>query len=126
MYNIFAKPTTLRPDIQWKCEKGEREVKNISPAKSNTQSHFLKRINVCSAGVHKISTLKLFPLVVCIFILGSFVGEELAQPECEAWGNLTGIGVDGVLMEFESSLRIVQPDWKEIIQTAKQGYRAIN
>ena len=38
-------------------------------------------------------------------------GPSAAQPEVMAWGNLTGIRVDGQLMDFETSLRVVDRGW---------------
>lgn len=46
-----------------------------------------------------------------------------AQPEVRAWGNMTGIRIDGQLMEFETSLRLVGPDWSFIKQTYKERQR---
>jgi hypothetical protein len=43
-----------------------------------------------------------------------------AQPELMAWGNITGIRVDGQLMEFESSLRVVAKDWLWHSATGKE------
>ena len=37
-----------------------------------------------------------------------------------AWGNITGIRVDGQLMEFESSLRIVEKGWMNYSATGKE------
>lgn len=34
-----------------------------------------------------------------------------AQTEVMAWGNMTGIRIDGELIEFESSFRVVENDW---------------
>jgi hypothetical protein len=42
------------------------------------------------------------------------------QPEMMAWGNITGIRVEGQLMEFESSLRVVARDWLWIDATGKE------
>lgn len=49
----------------------------------------------------------------------------LDKPEVMAWGNLTGIRVKGQLMEFKTSLRVVQADWVKINETGKerQGQR---
>ena len=55
-----------------------------------------------------------------VWILGGLVNPALGQAECTAWGNLTGIRIDGQLMEFETSLRVVAPDWSGFIQTAKE------
>jgi hypothetical protein len=43
-----------------------------------------------------------------------------AQPEVMAWGNITGIRTEGQLMEFESSLRIVEKGWINYSATAKE------
>lgn len=43
-----------------------------------------------------------------------------AQTEVMAWGNMTGIRVDGELMEFESSLRVVGEDWEAVAATGKE------
>ncbi len=43
-----------------------------------------------------------------------------AQPEVMAWGNLTGIRVEGQLMEFESSLRVVEKGWLKFNSTGKE------
>jgi len=68
------------------------------------------------------NTLKYFLIVMAlgVWILGSLVNPALGQAECTAWGNLTGIRVDGQLMEFETSLRVVAPDWSRFTQTAKE------
>jgi hypothetical protein len=43
-----------------------------------------------------------------------------AQPEVMAWGNITGIRIDGQLMEFESSLRLVEKGWMNYSATGKE------
>jgi hypothetical protein len=43
-----------------------------------------------------------------------------AQSEVMAWGNITGLRVDGELMEFETSLRVAWPGWSEIVATGKE------
>ncbi len=40
-----------------------------------------------------------------------------------AWGNMIGIRVDGQLMEFESSLRVVEKGWKNFTATGKERQR---
>ncbi len=44
----------------------------------------------------------------------------MAQPEVMAWGNLTGIRVDGQLMRFETSLCVVEPGWRVVRRTEKE------
>lgn len=47
-------------------------------------------------------------IIACIIIIGpANILKVSAQPEVMAWGNITGIRVEGQLMELESSLRIV-------------------
>ncbi len=46
-----------------------------------------------------------------------------AQPELMAWGNLTGMRVEGQLMEFETSLAVVGADWNRMSRTAKERQR---
>ncbi len=43
-----------------------------------------------------------------------------AQTEVMAWGNMTGIRMDGELMAFETSFRLVEPGWKRIHSTGKE------
>jgi len=47
----------------------------------------------------------------------------LGQTEVMAWGNITGIRVEGQLMEFESSIRVVARDWTRIVATGKERQR---
>src|ERR1017187_6575030 len=46
----------------------------------------------------------------CASLLASWAGTAYGQPEVMAWGNLTGIRVDGHLFELNSSMCVVQPD----------------
>lgn len=41
-----------------------------------------------------------------------------SQTEMQPWGNITGIRVDGQLMEFETSLQVVSKDWQHVNATA--------
>jgi hypothetical protein len=54
-------------------------------------------------------------------IFGFLIPSALfAQPEVMAWGNITGIRAEGQLMEFESSLRIVEKGWMNYSATGKE------
>jgi hypothetical protein len=44
----------------------------------------------------------------------------LAQPETMAWGNLTGIRVDGNLLELNSSMCVAQPGWTGVFTTGRE------
>lgn len=47
----------------------------------------------------------------------------LAQTEVQAWGNITGIRIEGQIFRLESSLRLVENDWrKERITTRERNW----
>lgn len=56
------------------------------------------------------------------FVVSNIIALSLlnAQTEVMAWGNLTGIRVEGQLMEFETSLRVVGKNWSIISATGKE------
>ena len=59
-----------------------------------------------------------------LFLFFIFISNEtFAQTELEPWGNLTGIRVDGELMNIESNLSVVKNDWVNIVTTAKEAQR---
>lgn len=64
-----------------------------------------------------------FSLPGLLLLYMGFIQPVLAQPEVTAWGNMTGIRIDGQLMEFETSLRLVGQDWSFINQTYKERQR---
>jgi len=43
-----------------------------------------------------------------------------AQTEVMAWGNLTGIRIEGQLIEFETSFRVVETNWTWMSFTGKE------
>ncbi|HYJ64939.1 MAG TPA: hypothetical protein VEV62_14430, partial [Parafilimonas sp.] len=60
-------------------------------------------------------------LLIFIFISFNFLTQKIfAQTEVEPWGNITGIRIDGQLMEFETSLRVINNDWSQIKATAQE------
>jgi hypothetical protein len=62
--------------------------------------------------------------IFIVLIIGFLPVKSLfAQTEVMAWGNITGIRVEGQLMEFESSLRVVGKDWGRISSTGKERQR---
>ncbi len=63
-------------------------------------------------------------IIMCFILTCSVAGIRLAaQTEVMAWGNITGIRVEGQLMEFESSLRVVDKEWQNINATARERQR---
>jgi len=58
--------------------------------------------------------------LVCFIFLPVYMN---AQTEVMAWGNITGIRVDGQLMDFESSLRVAGREWTAVNATGKGRQR---
>lgn len=57
----------------------------------------------------------------CFFLFVLFIPARTnAQTEVMAWGNITGIRVEGQLMEFESSIRMVGKGWININATGRE------
>lgn len=61
-------------------------------------------------------------LTETILLLIAFL-PAFSQTEVEPWGNITGIRVDGQLMQFETNISVVQKDWSDIIATGKEKQR---
>jgi hypothetical protein len=55
-------------------------------------------------------------LLLCFFSCIAAQG----QVEVEPWGNITGIRIDGQLMEFESSIRVAAKDMSQVYSTGKE------
>src|ERR1035437_7514527 len=55
-----------------------------------------------------------------ILFLLFFPARTDAQPEVMAWGSITGIRVEGQLMECESSIRMVGKGWSYINATGRE------
>ncbi|MCK5702329.1 MAG: hypothetical protein KAI29_14290, partial [Cyclobacteriaceae bacterium] len=68
----------------------------------------------------KLSYQTLF--LIAILIPG-FNQNVFSQPELQAWGNMSGIRIDGQLMKFETSIHVVKNDWEQIIFTGKEKQR---
>lgn len=58
-----------------------------------------------------------------VVLAAGLPGKLMAQPEATPWGNLSGIRIDGQLMAFETSIRVVKPDWNGYSQTSKNLQR---
>ncbi len=58
-----------------------------------------------------------------LYLLFSNIYLIHAQPEVYPWSNISGIRVDGELMELNSSFCIVGNDWTQIRKTAKERAR---
>ena len=52
-------------------------------------------------------------LILAGLILISFFNKTYAQTEVEAWGNLKGIRISGQLINFESSIDMINTDWSK-------------
>lgn len=65
--------------------------------------------------------LRLISIAIIIFFFNTiFTNLVCGQTEVMAWGNLTGIRVEGQLMEFESSLRVVEKGWLNYNATGRE------
>ncbi len=65
--------------------------------------------------------MKNFLILICVFLFNlSFL---FAQPEVYPWSNISGIRVDGELIELNSSFCIIGSDWTQIRKTAKERAR---
>ena len=60
---------------------------------------------------------------IVIFLNIKLITPLSAQSEVMAWGNLTGIRVDGQLMDFESSMRVVEKGWTNFNTTGREKQR---
>jgi hypothetical protein len=62
----------------------------------------------------------LLPFLFC-FVFSAGIENSYGQTELQAWGNITGIRVQGELMGFETSLRAVGNKWSSITATGKEA-----
>src|SRR5689334_9115258 len=58
-------------------------------------------------------------LLILVLLAGAFGYGAFGQAELQPWGNITGIRVDGQLMAFQSSIRVVGTD-SRITSTGKE------
>ncbi len=58
--------------------------------------------------------------IIFLFIFSALIQNSYGQTELQAWGNITGIRVQGELMSFESSLRVVGNQWTSVTATDKE------
>ena len=59
-------------------------------------------------------------LIMFSFVCASFLEKSYGQTEMQAWGNITGIRIQGELMGFEASLRLVGDQWSSVVATGKE------
>lgn len=55
-----------------------------------------------------------------IILFAAFAGAAFAQPEVMAWGNLTGLRVDGHLLELSTSMCVAQPELAGVSCTGRE------
>jgi hypothetical protein len=55
-----------------------------------------------------------------IILLAAFAAAAFAQPEVMAWGNLTGLRVDGHLLELATSMCVAQPELAGVSCTGRE------
>jgi len=59
-------------------------------------------------------------VIIGTALLAGLAGTASAQPETMAWGNLTGIRLEGQLLELNSSLCVVEPGWSDVSRTGRE------
>ena len=59
-------------------------------------------------------------IAISIISLAAFAGVAFAQPEVMAWGNLTGIRVEGHLLELATSMCVAQPELVALTCTGRE------
>lgn len=64
--------------------------------------------------------MKYCNIFLFFFVFTIVLSPATAQTEVMAWGNMTGIRIDGELIEFESSFRVVETNWSEMTVTRKE------
>jgi hypothetical protein len=60
----------------------------------------------------------LLPIMFCFTI--PFIYASYGQAEFQAWGNMTGIRIQGELMKFESGIRVVGNQWSSVSATGRE------
>jgi len=55
-----------------------------------------------------------------IILFAAFAASAFAQPEVMAWGNLTGVRVDGHLLELSTSMCVAQPEMAGVSCTGRE------
>ena len=55
-----------------------------------------------------------------VILLAAFAAAAFAQPEVMAWGNLTGLRVDGHLLELGTSMCVAQPEMSGVSCTGRE------
>ena len=62
-------------------------------------------------------------LILLILVTLPFYEKSYSQPELQAWGNMSGIRIDGHLMKFETSIYLAKNGWKDYAETGKEKQR---
>ena len=55
-----------------------------------------------------------------MILFAAFAAAAFAQPEVMAWGNLTGLRVDGHLLELSTSMCVAQPEMAGVSCTGRE------
>ena len=62
----------------------------------------------------------MIPTSGSMILFAAFAGIALAQPEVMAWGNLTGLRVEGHLLELSTSMCVAQPELAGVSCTGRE------
>lgn len=70
--------------------------------------------------VQRIKNFIMKKIVYLLFVFSFFASNIFAQVEVMAWGNLTGLRIEGQLIDFESSIRVVGKNHSFVHATGKE------
>jgi hypothetical protein len=71
-------------------------------------------------GVMAVESLVMIRIIASISLVSALAGAAFAQPEVMAWGNLTGLRVDGHLLELSTSMCVAQPELAGVSCTGRE------
>src|SRR5271157_4079937 len=78
----------------------------------------VRRVRISFMNTHWNSSVRMTAAILWLF--AGLAGAAFAQPEVMAWGNLTGVRVDGHLLEAATSMCVAQPDWAGVSCTGRE------
>jgi hypothetical protein len=77
-----------------------------------------KPLNMLYLRFHGKKTFGPGPIIILFFLLAAI--KSYSQAELQAWGNITGIRIQGELIGFETSIRTVGGRWSDITSTGRE------
>jgi hypothetical protein len=91
--------------------------------------HFSQRINSNYNFLNMIKVMNtkyfIFFFVIVFLFSGAGINISFAQAELTAWGNLSGIRIEGQLMKFSTSMCLIGPSMTDVTASAKEKQQPI-